>query len=232
MGPDPGAGPGTRSVFTEMVAANQMPANLEGRPADYTDNTTMKVVVLMTDGEHVAHDRINDAYKTGASPIYRSTGDGQYSIYQAAATGPNKYWVPHLGQWRAAAWNSGVGAAAELGADLVQPQAQLCGMAILWTRTWHHRASRSAAYTAAMNTMRSTYASVATMNGELQQSCSLAKAEGVIVYGIAFEAPTNGQQQISNCASSNAHYFSANGLEIQTAFRSIASNISQLKLTQ
>jgi hypothetical protein len=54
----------------------------------------------------------------------------------------------------------------------------------------------------------------------------------VIVYGIAFEAPTNGQAAISNCATSPAHYFNASGLQISTAFRSIASNISQLRLTQ
>ena len=72
------------------------------------------------------------------------------------------------------------------------------------------------------------------MNGMLQQSCGLAKQAGVIVYGIAFEAPANGQQQISNCASSvDAHYFNAtDGAEMRNAFRTISSNLSQLKLTQ
>jgi hypothetical protein len=66
----------------------------------------------------------------------------------------------------------------------------------------------------------------------LQQSCTLAKNNGVIVYGIAFEAPANGQTQISGCATSPSHYFNATGLQIQSAFRAIASNISQLRLTQ
>ncbi len=84
----------------------------------------------------------------------------------------------------------------------------------------------------AINLLSSTYASVNTMNSTLQTSCNQAKSNGVIVYGIAFEAPANGQAQISGCASSPAHYFDAQGLEIQTAFRTIANSISQLRLTQ
>ena len=83
-----------------------------------------------------------------------------------------------------------------------------------------------------MTAMRSQWASVPAMDSTLQQSCTLAKSNGVVVYGIAFEAPTNGQTQILACASSPAHYFNAQGLSITTAFRAIASNISQLRLTQ
>ena len=78
-------------------------------------------------------------------------------------------------------------------------------------------------------------ASVATMDTQLQQVCTLAKANGVVVYGIAFEAPANGQTQIRNCSTdgtTGSHYFNATGLQISTAFSAIASNISQLRLTQ
>jgi hypothetical protein len=68
----------------------------------------------------------------------------------------------------------------------------------------------------------------------LDQLCELVKAQGVLVYGIAFEAPTRGQNVIRGCASqpSSTYYFDARGLSIRTAFRLIASNISQLRLTQ
>ena len=98
--------------------------------------------------------------------------------------------------------------------------------------SWIVRGVRSSWPTTRMNALRAQYASVATMNSQLQQSCTLAKTSGVIVYGIAFEAPANGQQQISTCATSPAHYFNAQGLGIQSAFRAIASNLTQLKLTQ
>ncbi|MFN3845127.1 MAG: hypothetical protein ACK4RZ_04770, partial [Paracoccaceae bacterium] len=87
------------------------------------------------------------------------------------------------------------------------------------------------AFNNAMNAMR-TRTPVTTMDAQLQQVCGAAHARDVIVYGIAFEAPTHGQDQIEQCSSSPAHFFNASGLEIRTAFRSIATNISQLKLTQ
>jgi hypothetical protein len=70
------------------------------------------------------------------------------------------------------------------------------------------------------------------MDGQLQAACTAAKDDNVIIYGIAFEAPTNGQAQIRACSTSAAHYFVANGSEISTAFTAIANNISQLRLTQ
>lgn len=83
-----------------------------------------------------------------------------------------------------------------------------------------------------MNTMRSVYATAPTMDTMLQNTCAQAKANDVIVYGIAFEAPLNGQTQISRCATSNEHYYAANGDQIGAAFDSIASNLSMLRLTQ
>lgn len=73
---------------------------------------------------------------------------------------------------------------------------------------------------------------IETMDSQLDGLCDMARAEEVIVYGIAFEAPENGRTAIANCAISPSHYFNADGLEIRSAFRAIASNISQLRLTQ
>ena len=42
----------------------------------------------------------------------------------------------------------------------------------------------------------------------------------------------SGKTQIQDCATSNAYYYDVAGLQIQTAFRSIASQISTLRLTQ
>lgn len=242
--------PSARGMYSELIAANQIPGYFAGRPYDYGDTEAMKVIVLMTDGEHVSHNRINDDYKTGTSPIYRSTGDGNYSIRftsgRPAAAGTNQYWVPHLctstnctsgantaEAWRPTAWNSGAGVTQQ------SWQQVWAGQRLSWV-AWQLYAralgtsssSRSTQYNNAINLLSSTYASVNTMNSTLQTSCNQAKSNGVIVYGIAFEAPANGQAQISGCASSPAHYFDAQGLEIQTAFRTIANSISQLRLTQ
>lgn len=225
--------PSARGMYNELIGAGQMGANLAGRPFNYTDPESMKVVVLMTDGEHVAHNRVTDAYKTGPSPIYKSTADGQYSVYQASHAG-NKYWVPHLGSWSATPYPSIAGSTQQ---NWETVWSNLKVSYVAWQ--FYARANgstnteRNTIYTNQMNDMVQTYDSVAGMNASLQQSCALAKQNNVLVYGIAFEAPSNGQTQISQCATSPAHYFDAqNGTEIQTAFRTIASNLTQLKLTQ
>ncbi|EKE17227.1 MAG: hypothetical protein ACD_10C00558G0002 [uncultured bacterium] len=231
--------PAARGMYSELINANAMPTTLEGRPFDYENREAMKVVVLMTDGEHVSHNRVNDNFKTGSSPIFRSRGDGNYSVHfltgRPTAAGANEYWVPHRSAWQATAWDSGAGYDRM---DWKNVWANLKMTYVAWQ--FYARplggadsAARNAIYNSMVNNMQSTYASVATMDSTLQQTCALAKSKSnVIIYGIAFEAPLNGQTQISRCASSPAHYFNAQGLEITSAFRSIASNLSQLKLTQ
>ena len=229
--------PSMRPVFNDFIAAGKIPASMPNRPFSYGDPKAMKIIVLMTDGEHVRHDRINDPYKTGASPIFRSTGDGNYSVRHVAgrpaSAGTNEYYVPHLNAWLPAPWNSGAGVARQDWKDI---WANLKLSYVAWQ--FYGRAlgtdttTRTNVYNATITEMKSVYAEVRTMDATLQQSCTATKAQGVIVYGIAFEAPVNGQQVISSCASSPAHYFVANGLAIQAAFRTIASNITMLKLTQ
>ena len=92
-------------------------------------------------------------------------------------------------------------------------------------------AARITAYNNAMTAFK-TLTPTTTMDTQLQTMCTEAKAQGVLIYGIAFEAPTNGQAQISSCSTSLAYYFNASGLQITTAFNAIANNISQLRLTQ
>jgi glycosyltransferase A (GT-A) superfamily protein (DUF2064 family) len=69
-------------------------------------------------------------------------------------------------------------------------------------------------------------------NNRTQAICDAAKAEGVVVFTIGFEAPSSGQAVLKNCASSVSHYYDVNGIEISQAFAEIASSIRQLRLTQ
>ena len=60
--------------------------------------------------------------------------------------------------------------------------------------------------------------------------CDMAKANGVTVFTIAFEAPAAARQEMKNCASSLGHFYDVNGLEIEAAFQQIANTINKLKL--
>ena len=66
----------------------------------------------------------------------------------------------------------------------------------------------------------------------LSDICQAARAEGIIIYTVAFEAPSGGQTALQDCASSASHYFDVDGTDIADAFSAIASDIRALKLTQ
>ncbi len=241
--------PGTRGIYTQLVNTGGISATFAGRPFDYTDPETMKIVVLMTDGDHFAEDRLADEYKTGPSPIFRSPYDGNYSIRfttgRPGSSGTREYWVPHRSEWRSLPWTNTSNTGATTLASNPENWEEIWGgpngndgLRLQWV-VWQlyaralgtNDSQRSSKYNTWIAEFRQQTPTT-TMNSQLQSMCTLAKNNGVTVYGIAFEAPTGGQTQISQCASSPAHYFNAAGLQIRTAFRAIASNISQLRLTQ
>ena len=229
--------PVARPMMAELIGAGQIPAAYAGRPFNWDHPDTMKVIIVMTDGDHVEHVRINDGYRTGPSPIWKSSGDGNYSIHHVAnrplVAGANEYYVPHNNTWQATPWDSGAGAAQQNWQQVWQSQRLKWVAWQLYARALGTSgATRTSTFNTWMNTFRSTWMPEATMDTNMLTSCTQAKDQGVVVYGIAFEAPPQGQAVINGCASSPAYYYNAQGLEIQSAFRSIASNISQLRLTQ
>lgn len=245
--------PGARPMFQNLVNAGKIPANFAGRPFDWDDGDAMKVIVVMTDGEHVEHTYVKDTYKGGLSPIYLSTSGSTryYSIRHTsgrpAAAGTNEYWVPHLctssscqsgsntaEAWRSTPFNAGSGVTQQTWPQVWANQRVTWVAWQLYARALGTSSgTRSSVYSTWMDNFEDTWATVSQMDSSLQQSCTLAKDHGVIVYGIAFAAPTNGQTQIMNCATSPAHYFNAaDNSNMLSAFRAIANNISQLRLTQ
>ena len=242
--------PSAQTIFTHLVAGGYMAANMAGHPSAYADTETLKVIVLMTDGENTLHEQIRDDHKDGLSPIWKSTADGYYSIEHTGtlpvAAGVNTYWAPHLcvstncmnGTNTAEAWsvlpyNSGAGA---VQLDWKDVWATFRDSYVGWQ--FYARAlgtssgTRTTAYNAAISAMEMSYGSTTTEDSQLQQGCAQARVNGVVVYTIGFEAPAIGLTQLKACATSQAHFFDATTLTIGTAFKAIANNISQLRLTQ
>lgn len=69
-------------------------------------------------------------------------------------------------------------------------------------------------------------------NSRLSDICEAARDEGIIIYTVAFEAPSGGRTALQDCASSPSHYFDVSGTDIADAFSAIATDIRALKLTQ
>ena len=66
----------------------------------------------------------------------------------------------------------------------------------------------------------------------LDHVCSAAKAEGIVVFSIGFEVSNRAAEVMEDCATSPNHFYRVDGLEIASAFNSIANQISALRLFQ
>ncbi|PJF08850.1 hypothetical protein CUR21_10195 [Pseudorhodobacter sp. MZDSW-24AT] len=240
--------PAANSLYTGFVSAGQTPAFFGNRPFAYGDREAMKIIVLMTDGEHFAEERVNAGFRAGNAPIWRGNSDTLFSVFHASRVNNSSssnlcnsrpFYVPHLNAWHSRPWNG----TAPNSSTCYSPSASHSGVTQqTWPQIWSsvrmswvaqqlYVRAIGGSQSATMNSLR-TQTAITTMDNQLQQICSQSRTRNVLVYGIAFEAPSNGRTQIERCASSPAHYFNAQGLEIRTAFRAIATNITQLKLTQ
>lgn len=227
--------PAMQTVFSEFALAGRMPSAFANRPLQFDDADSMKIVILMTDGENTSTYEMRPEYQDGLSPIWRGN-DGNYSIMHTSATGSSTFFVPHLGTSRTTAWRN----ATNTGAAAVQ---------ISWQEVWQRwrveyvawqfyaralATNLTAQRTIFTNTLSSfrtvTYAS--TMDSQLQVLCRAARDRNVVVYSIAFEAPLAGQTQLRQCASTESRYYEANRTNLSQVFGSIAGNISKLRLTQ
>jgi Flp pilus assembly protein TadG len=263
--------PGSQPIYANLISSGNISSNYAGRPYAYNRQNTLKVIVVMTDGEHVASTRLNAAYRSGATTIYKHT-DGMYSIrHTSGFPAGYPFYVPHLSAWQWRPWNgtaAGTGTAPPACANNDDTAADPDGKGICvrvavgvappltWPQVWsqlrmswvaqqlyarplsnNNATNRVNIYNSLMDPTLATAffqnsITAAQMDTQLQTSCQQARTNGVVVFGIAFEAPALGQQQIFNCASSPSHYYVANGSEINTAFYSIANQIQSLRLMQ
>ncbi len=74
--------------------------------------------------------------------------------------------------------------------------------------------------------------SASTNAARLASVCTKAKANGIIVFTIGFEVTGEATKQMTNCATSPAHYYPTSGAGITDAFKSISISIKKLRLTQ
>ena len=69
-------------------------------------------------------------------------------------------------------------------------------------------------------------------DGLLGNVCDAAKEKNIVIFSVGFEVTDHSANVMRNCASSPSHYFDVEGTEITEAFKAIARQINQLRLTQ
>ena len=75
-----------------------------------------------------------------------------------------------------------------------------------------------------------------TSNGssswQAKQLCDAAKNAGIIIYSIAFQAPTAGREVLQYCATGTQNFFTPeSGQQLKDAYQNIAASISDLRIT-
>ncbi len=67
---------------------------------------------------------------------------------------------------------------------------------------------------------------------QAKKMCDAAKAEHIVIYTVAFQAPSQGQEILNYCATSADHAFNPeDGQQLKDAYTMIAQSISDLRIT-
>lgn len=270
--------PSFRTITDDLIAAGNVDAGHEAIPADYGTAETLKVVVMMGDGQNTDSYFFSDstawrgdnsdlyfveaevtkrvfkyAYRTNRRDkisydesrcsnskwecVYETTVVDESSHYLHDNFDDDRFFKAKDGNsytdednWLSRSEWENLLANAK---DPLNPYIRYS-----WERAWgfitpdyyyrvtgDYRAPNDYYY----NRLNGT-----TKNTRMLDSCSATKAKDVVVFTIGFEISSGGTAEttLKNCASSDNHYFRAEGISINDAFNAIASNVVNLRLTQ
>lgn len=239
--------PTTQPAIAAMVKDGQIDAAFGARPSAYNDGDTLKVLVVMSDGQNTNQYFLNPSLRDGEFDVWYNAQERKYSVYHS--NGNKNYYWPHDNSWNDHPYGAGSGQPKCEWQKKKNKWVQVCtstdepGEVVrltypeLWAQTslaWNAKYNYEFSNSAWGQWYQSAYS---FKNGTAKdqftkQICSAARDRGIIIFTIGFEAPYAGQQVLENCASSTNHHFDVDGLEIADAFASIASSIRKLRLTQ
>ncbi|MBW6416732.1 TadE/TadG family type IV pilus assembly protein [Celeribacter sp. PS-C1] len=205
-----------------------------GHPADASD--AQKFVVVMTDGAHTSQYYMRDPYRDDDEDtgVYK---DKNGYIYVSADRRSCNYYNCWTTTYYTNIQNRNV--SSNLPYSLNSNDIREMTWAEVWSSmtVYNHAyarylaANNSNVYYSWRDATRTSY-NASTKNNRLLDICSAAKEAGIIVFAIGFEAPSSGQDVMRRCASSDAHYYDVEGMEIAEAFSAIATKITELRLVK
>ncbi|NNF23600.1 MAG: TadE/TadG family protein [Rhodobacteraceae bacterium] len=244
--------PAMRPVVNDMIDDSELPTTLRNRPGNYGTDSTMKILVVMTDGKNTTQYDINDPLKKGATRIWYSEragstlpedagyfpvdnrdkqyNDGYFVEYPQLPAHRRFYRPEDLSDNSDGTYYS-VNALPD---DLRQ----------LDRHELYDRLSNediADAFFRGLDTAAErieeradrAYAGSTAGDDRLSSICEAARVDNdVLVYTIAFQAPQEGQDAMRDCATADGYYYDVSTTNISDAFSSIAGSISQLRLTQ
>lgn len=73
--------PSLRTAMTALSTIGDVPVSASNLPTNYNDGETLKVIVLMTDGQNTPQHYINEGFREGPSNVFFNNDEKAYSIY-------------------------------------------------------------------------------------------------------------------------------------------------------
>ena len=231
--------PMARPALNGLVTTGVVHPHFEDRPAAYDDRETIKVIVLMTDGESSSQFDVRPQFRSGPSPFWRDPDNGRISVFYPQF---NQFWQVDNRVWRNVPDGGNNNNAVRL--DYAQlwnhvPANLVRSRYLNDSRAWASPNAGRRTTVQALGNQHSYWNIVDEFvwadegDRRVRQMCDVAKRDdNILIFTIAFEAPSRGQQLMRYCASSDAHYYNAQGIRISEVFASIAGAINQLRLIQ
>ena len=222
--------PSTADITAYLESQGVVDQLVDDRPLEYGGDS-MKVMVLMTDGENTQSYELDPPYRTGLSDVYIDDDTGLYYVEdeeQGNKDWDGSYWEdwyrPDYDNWtNGIPWDA---------RQLTWPE--LFDRINVDGHAWYFRAEQYGSghnfnswYSGIFET---TYSS--TKNTRLLALCDLAKEQGIVIFTIGFQVPAAADTVMESCASSPSYYYDVDDLDIDEAFTSIATQISALRLIQ
>lgn len=237
--------PEMRTATAGLVTAGLVDGLYGTRPLEFNDNEALKVMVLMTDGANTLDRAMSTQYRTRTSDVWVDdngstnlwddryyVNDPEYQDTDGDGRWEERYWVSD--------WNS-VSPGNEWWSN------SRSGQRLTYQELWSRVSVQSAAWSLRAdqyndwNTFDAWYDDIIITTGvtsgpspvkdaRLDAICSAAKAEGIVIFTIGFNVDAHAAQVMSDCATSPNHFYRIADLDIDTAFNSIANQISALRL--
>jgi len=233
--------PSLNALVADQVAENISPAGAQNRPAAFSDRETAKVMVVMTDGANSTEWDLKPEFKFGMSNIWvndlgnDNPRDDRFSMRIEKADGSVEYFLERFESNASLRY----GLEPDGGADAVQMT-----NAEVYAR-WGMPGYRKKFFDTPWKDRRISYADyfyarfgydyitrAQQADTWLSEICTASKSKGIVIYSVAFEAEEAGEAALRDCASSDSHYFEANGSGISDVFTAIARQINNLRLTK
>ncbi len=219
--------PSARPVIHGLITQGNVNPLFEGRPLSFLEPAAMKVLVVMTDGENTRHYEIAPPYRLGASDVTRSL-TGEYFVASPEVNNRDGDLIPNELFFRPQPknWNM-----TQTGLPMTWPQ--LFDRISVQDHARHFRYNQyNSSATRSFWDNIITRTDTAVKDARLKQICDASKAKGIIIFSIGFEVTDRAADVMAECASSPSHFYRVEGIEISTAFNSIANQINALRLVQ